>query len=185
MTKSLVDRLRNLRHSGAVTLIKKLNDEELRENFQDLVEYREEIKQELNTLNERFILGYGNIANGKEIEIHEDFKIKYDTKFMKLNPNEILNKITPSEYLQDLSNLYNIKRKELNKRRITGNNPKVERAYREACYTLKTRFHISLPEIGKILGGKDHSTIINAIKHICDELGREYSSLYNNNSQNT
>jgi len=44
---------------------------------------------------------------------------------------------------------------------------------------------MSLPKIGKILGGKDHSTIINAIKHICDELGIEYSSLYNNNSQNT
>lgn len=39
-----------------------------------------------------------------------------------------------------------------------------------AMYVLKVRYHVSVAEVGRVLGGRDHSTVLSGVKRIGLEL---------------
>lgn len=45
------------------------------------------------------------------------------------------------------------------------------RARQVACYLLRKHRRLSYPQIGAMLGGRDHSTIIHAVRLVEDQLG--------------
>lgn len=48
----------------------------------------------------------------------------------------------------------------------------------EAMYEIFCRCpHLSLPEIGRRLGGRDHTTILHGVRAHCERIGVEYASL--------
>lgn len=73
--------------------------------------------------------------------------------------------ITPEAVLQAVADFYGLSLEDL-----TGRSRRQEVAYprQVACYLLRQDTGLSLPQIGQLLGGRDHSTVLHACERIAD-----------------
>ena len=82
-------------------------------------------------------------------------------------------KITVEEIQKSVANHYNIKNSEMHSDRKSRN---IARPRQIAMYLAKDMTSYSLPEIGRKFGGRDHTTVMHAIKTI-NNLSKEDSSI--------
>lgn len=106
----------------------------------------------------------------KRVKFYGEFVKQTNSKYTLAVLNSIFkdiaqNKenITPESVIEHVAKYYKISRKEiLGKSR----NKDIVLARHIAIFIIRTQLEISLEQIGKIFGNRDHSTIINAIKKI-------------------
>lgn len=110
----------------------------------------------------------------KRVKFYGEFIKQTNTKYTLAVMNSIFkdiqqNKenITPESIIEHVCKYYKINKKEVLGK---GRNKNVVLARHIAIFIVRTQLEISLEQIGKIFGNRDHSTIINAIKKIEKEI---------------
>ena len=181
---TLVERLNEMPVSESLKIVETLRSEDIEANYADLKLYRKRVVSLLNALSDALMDSVHMEANGDSRDIlyqeQQDPKIKYNPDFMAIDPNSIiLNEpylVNADHYLEILCEKRGITLRELKTKLKSGpqvgRRRKIADAYREACYTLRTRFEFSYTEIARILGREDHTSIINAFRKVQGKLER-------------
>ncbi len=76
---------------------------------------------------------------------------------------ETQNAVTPESILKDISEFFQVSLDALKSKRRT---KAIIQPRQIAMYLARNLTHLSLPEIGKAFGGKDHTTILHAVKKV-------------------
>lgn len=75
--------------------------------------------------------------------------------------------LTPKRIINSVAEFYDVKPEEISSR---SRNKKVVKPRQVSIYLLRNEIDLSFPEIGKIVGGRDHSTAIYAFEKISEEI---------------
>lgn len=152
-----------------VNTIENLTEDEVTENFDDLIAYRDGVVDTLNAISSRMISITAKTANSKRRTRVEKPAIHYNPEILKLDPNTLPPSVDSKNYLELLADNYQIDVREITKKRNGKNRETTKKAYREAVYTLRRKYGLGYEKIGRLLG-RDHSTIFGTYRSICNEL---------------
>jgi chromosomal replication initiator protein len=78
--------------------------------------------------------------------------------------------ITPETVMEHVARYHNITVEDIKNGRRTG---EIVKPRQLAMYIIRETTNLSLPEIGKELGGKNHSTVLHSIRKIEDEIKQD------------
>lgn len=108
------------------------------------------------------VIVYASLANNREINL----AVAEEALKNVFNHKQVIN-ITPDRIIEIVGSYYNVKAEELKGRKRPKN---IAFPRMVSMYLTRKMLDISLPKIGEHFGGKDHTTVINAIKRIDEEI---------------
>ena len=95
--------------------------------------------------------------------IKKEINIDLAEEALKDIINEKKRKITPELIISTVEKHFNLRENDL---KSSSRSHNIAYPRQIAMYILKTEINISLKQIGKLFGGKDHSTVIHAVEKI-------------------